>query len=62
MVNVTNRPDVAMRLAALEFLLGHRLLLLRRIQKPTKSKPVLLLALLFLDHFLGKRRGKFRIM
>jgi hypothetical protein len=23
MVNVTNRPNVAMRLAALEFLLGH---------------------------------------
>src|SRR4029077_6788646 len=62
MVNVTNRPNVAMRLAALEFLLRHRLLLLSRIRKPAKSKSVLLLTLLFLDHFLGKRRGKFRIV
>jgi hypothetical protein len=35
---VTNRPNVAVRLAALEFLLGHRLLLLSRIRKSTKLK------------------------
>src|SRR5260370_36281964 len=71
MINVTNGPNVHVRLTALEFLLGHsvrssnqilEIELLPKLLRPFASYPRLLSATLFLDDFFRQSWRQFRIM